>query len=149
MINAYRIFLRTFWVVIHYPYSPIVLWNHTIYDIWCKEKKLTHLVNRPMVLPCMTVNYQHKTQHTHNEAPRLPVEEKRHFYASTLLNKTDVLIVKITFNFKDWPLKLCMIKFCLFYFWMNKFDEMLFELYQKVSDRILLFFWLSVFGIVK
>ena len=33
-------------------------------------------------------------QHAHNGAPCNPIEQKCHFFPSTLLNKTDVLIVK-------------------------------------------------------
>ena len=54
-------------------------------------------------------------QHTHNEAPCRPIEEKCHFFPSTLFNKTDVLIMKIglILNCKEWPLQLCIIKMCL------------------------------------
>ena len=37
-------------------------------------------------------------QHAHNGAPGSPIEQKCHFFPSTLLNKIDVLIMKITFN---------------------------------------------------
>ena len=62
--NTCRIFLHTFWVVIHCPYSPIVLWNHaTCYEVRCK-KIVAFLVNRPIALQCMTMKYWHKSAYT-------------------------------------------------------------------------------------
>ena len=49
-----------------------------------------------------------------------------HFSPSALINKTDVLIMKITLNCKEWPLKLYVIKCC-----------------QKVSDGNVLFGWVQ------
>ena len=36
-----------------------------------------------------------QNQHAHNGAPGSPIEQNCHFYPSTLLNKIDVLIMKI------------------------------------------------------
>ena len=122
--NTCRMFLHTFWVVfftihIHQLYCEITQFMKS-----GARKKVELFVNRPLALQCMTVKYQHKTQHTHNEAPRRPVEEKCHFFASTWFHKTDVLIVKIN-----------LMKCFSSYFFIKK----------SVGQEIT--FWLKVFGI--
>ena len=63
-----------------------------------------------------------------------------------MLNKTYVLIRKMKVHCKEWPLKLCIIKFSLCWFLNEqiRWKARLLESYQKVSDGNLLF-WLSVF----
>ena len=123
-------FLCTFWVHIHCPYSPIVLWNHAIYEIRCKNFLSISLER------CMTLN----TAYITHEAPCRPMEEKCNFYASTVLNKTDVLDCENPpKNCKEWPLKLRALIFFKVNFWMKKLDEILFELYSNMSDGNLLF----------
>ena len=84
-------------------------------------------------------------KNAHNEVPSSPIKQSATFFLqSTLLNNTDVLITKII-NCKEWPLKMCIIKFCMHYIWNEQFWlNIALELYQKVSDGNLLF-WLSIY----
>ena len=119
----------------------IVLWITEFMKSGAR-KKVALFVNRSMALQCMTWKYRHKNSMHTMEHLAAPLNKSATFFPSTLLNKTDVLIMKITINCKEWPLKLCIIKKLNVNFWMNNLDEIL-ELYQKVSDGNLLF-WLCV-----
>ena len=50
-----------------------------------------------------------------------PLEQKCHFFPSTLLNKIDVLIINIIINCGEWPLKMCVTKFRMHYILNEKF----------------------------
>ena len=111
MQNFLTHILSGYWLSI----LPIVLWNHRIYEIRC---------NRSMALQCTTLKYRHKNSMHTMKRLCSPIEQKCHFFPSTLLNKTDVLIMKITINGKEWPLKMCVRKLCMHYilneqFWLN------------------------------
>ena len=80
----------------------------------------------------------------HNEVSCRPIDEKCHFFPNILFNKFDILIMKIMLNCNEWPLKLCMRKFTLCSFLMNKLHEILLEYISKSVRRELLF-WLSVY----
>ena len=74
------------------------------------RKRLHFLfVNTPIALQCMPdIETPAQKQHTHNEAPCRPIEEKCYtFFPSTLFNKADVLIMKITLKalFNNFSLK--------------------------------------------
>ena len=107
-------------MAIHCPYLPLYC-EITEFMKSDARKKVALFVNRPMALQWMTLKYQHKKQHAHNEAPWSPIEQKCHFFPSSLLNKTDVLIMKITINCKEWPLKMCVRKFCMHYILNEQF----------------------------
>ena len=81
----------------------------------------------------------------HNEVSCRPIDEKCHFFPNILFNKFDILIMKIMLNCNEWPLKLCMRKFTLCSFLMNKLHEILLELYQKVSDGNFCFGWVYTY----
>ena len=72
-----------------------VLRNHGIYDISCKKKKVVLFVNRPIALQCMTLKYWHKNSMPTMERLVAPLNKSATFFPSTLLNKTDILIMKI------------------------------------------------------
>ena len=55
-------------------------------------------------------------QHTHNGPPGSPIEQKCHFFPSTLLNKTDVLIMTDNDIWtQNVPLKMYVRKFFMHY----------------------------------
>ena len=95
------------------------LWNQV------QEKKVALFVNRPMALQCTTFKSRDKnSMHIMERLVAPATEQKFHFFPSTLLNKTDVLIMKITINCKEWPLKMRVRRFGLRYildkqYWLN------------------------------
>ena len=119
-------------------------WNHAIYEIRCKKKKVAVFVNRPIAPQFMALKYQHKTAWT-QEAPCRPIEETRHFFfPSTLFNKTDVLIMKITLNCKEWPFKLCVkILFMLIFEWINELKYFLIYI-KKCQTGTYFFGWVYI-----
>ena len=66
------------------------------------------------------------------------------FFPSTLLNKTDVLIMKITINSKEWPLKMCVRKSRMHYILNKQFWLNISRVISKVSEDGNFLFWLSV-----
>ena len=92
------------------------LWNRV------QEKKVALFVNRPLALQYMTLKYRHKKSMHTMVAPGSPIEQKCHFFfSSTLLNKTDVLIIQIIINCKEWPLKMCVRTFLMHYILNEQF----------------------------
>ena len=85
--NACRIFLRTFWVVIHCLYSPL-LWEITEFMKSGARKKVALFVNRPMAFQCMTLKYRHKNSMHTMERLVAPLNKSATYFPSTLLNKT-------------------------------------------------------------
>ena len=64
-----------------------------IYEIKCTEK-VGLFVNRPMAL-----QIPEQKQYAHNGAPCSPIEQKCHIFK--------VFIMKITINYKEWSVKMC------------------------------------------
>ena len=120
-----------------------VLWNHGIYDIKWKLK-VALFVNRPMAFKCMTLKYRH-TNSMHTMKRLVAPLNGSAIFPSALLNKTDVLMTKITVYCKEWQLKMCVIKYsCITFQIKKKTDYTFLELYQNVSDGTLTMFWLGV-----
>ena len=106
-INACRIFLHTFWVVIHCPY-PSLYCEITEFMKSGARKKIALFVNRPIWrFNAWHKNSMHTMEHLLAHWIKMPL------FPNTLLNKTDVWTMKITIYCKEWPLKLCIIKFSL------------------------------------
>ena len=80
--------LRTFWVVIHCPLSPLYCEITELFKSGAREKQLHSLSMHDIDIPA-------QNQHAHNGAPCSPIERRCHFFPSTLLKKkNDVLIIK-------------------------------------------------------
>ena len=107
---SYR--LHTFWVVIYCRYSTLY-WEITEFMKSAARKKVALFVNRPMALQCMTLKYRHKDSMHTMERLVAPLNKSATVFPSTLLNKIDVLIMKIMINSTEWPLKMCVRKFCM------------------------------------
>ena len=65
------------------------------------------------------------------------------YFSCTLFHKLCDFTIKLVSMDSRQPLKMCIRKFCMRYSLINNFDQILLELYQKVSDGDLLF-WPSV-----
>ena len=126
----------------------IVLWKHGIMKSGAREK-VALFVNRPMALQCIhdiEINVQVCTKRACTQWSALcsPVEQKCYFFPSTLLNKTDVLIMKITINCKEWQLKLCVIKFSLYIMLIFEWTNYMSYIKKCQTGTYIVLFWLSV-----
>ena len=89
-------------------------------------------------------------QHAHNGAPGSPIEKKCHFFPRTQLNKSNVLIMKIMINCTEWPLNMCVRKFCMHYilnqqFWLNISRVMLKSVRQELTFLVeCRMFWITL-----
>ena len=140
--NACRIILRTFWVVSHCPYSPLY-WEITEFmKSSARRKKKLHFLS----IGLWHFNAWHwntiTKQYAHNGAPGSGslIEQKCHFFPSILLNKTDVLIMKIMINCTEWPLKMRVRKFCMHYILNEQFWSNISRVISKSVRRELTFF---------
>ena len=90
-------------LVIRCPYSPLNFEIMEFMKSGTRKTKLHFLSISHMAFQCMTLDYRHKQQYAHNEAPCSPIEQKCHFFPSTLRNKTELLVIKIkiTLNCKE------------------------------------------------